>query len=212
MPRVLVVNGSPHAYASSGGSVVEFLLAQIHAVWPTAEVVHRLLSAPEMILPSAAYATAVLDRAADDSSAFELSETLIGELESCELLIIATPMHNFTVPAALKAWIDYVLRIDRTFDATPTGKIGRLNDRPVFVVLTSGGFHQGERANQADFLSDYLRYALQTVGLNSIQFVYLQGMAYGKDAASLAIDAGIERIRSLIPELLNRQERSSTSV
>jgi len=53
---------------------------------------------------------------------------------------------------------------------------------------------------------------LQTVGLNSIQFVYLQGMAYGKDAASLAIDAGIERIRSLIPELLNRQERSSTSV
>ncbi|QFY44291.1 FMN-dependent NADH-azoreductase [Candidatus Methylospira mobilis] len=212
MPRILVVNGSPHVYASSGWSVVEFLLAQIHVLWPTAEAVHRLLSAPEMILPSAAYATAVQDRAADDSPAFELSEILIGELESCDLLIIATPIHNFTVPAALKAWIDYVLRINRTFDATPTGKIGRLNDRPVFVVVTSGGFHQGERASQADFLSDYLRCALQTVGLKSIQFVYLQGMAYGEGAASLAINAGIERIRSLLPALLQQQERSRTGV
>jgi len=104
------------------------------------------------------------------------------------------------------------LRINRTFDATPTGKIGRLNDRPVFVVVTSGSFHPGERANQADFLSDYLRYALQTVGLKSIQFVYLQGMAYGENAASLAITEGIKWIQSLIPELLKRQERNCTSV
>jgi len=206
MSKILVVNASPNAYASSGRPAIEFLLAQLHSVWPAAEVVYRLLSGPEIILPSAAYAAAVVERAANDSSAFGLSETLIGELESCDLLIIATPMHNFTVPAALKAWIDYVLRINRTFDAAPTGKVGRLKDRPVMIVVTSGGFHSGERANQKDFLTDYLRYALQTVGLETIRFVYLQGMATGQDAATTAVNAAIDRIGFVLPDLLAGSE------
>ena len=38
------------------------------------------------------------------------SEELIQELESSDFVVIATPMHNFTVPAALKMWIDHVVR------------------------------------------------------------------------------------------------------
>ena len=55
-----------------------------------------------------------------------LSEQLIGELETSDILVISTPVHNYTVPASLKAWIDQVVRIGRTFKSTPQGKIGRL--------------------------------------------------------------------------------------
>ncbi|WP_346731000.1 NAD(P)H-dependent oxidoreductase [Bradyrhizobium sp. 132] len=54
------------------------------------------------------------------------SEELIQELESADCVVIATPMHNFTVPAALKAWIDHVVRVRRTFDVTAQGKVGAL--------------------------------------------------------------------------------------
>ncbi len=202
MLRVLVVTGGPHARSSAGWPAVEFLLAQIRGFRPDVEVVQRALSAPDIVLPPAAYADAVVARAAAGDPAFALSETLIGELETCDLLVVATPMHNFTVPAALKAWIDYVLRIGRTFDATPTGKVGRLKDRPTFVLVTSGGFHQGERANQLDFLSGYLSYTLRTVGIDSVNFVYLEGMAYGQEAVALAIAEGIECIRSLMAAVL----------
>jgi FMN-dependent NADH-azoreductase len=50
------------------------------------------------------------------------SEELIQELESANCVAIATPMHNFTVPVGLKAWIDHVVRVRRTFDATAHGK------------------------------------------------------------------------------------------
>jgi FMN-dependent NADH-azoreductase len=58
-------------------------------------------------------------------------------------------MHNFTVPSALKAWIDHIVRVRRTFDATQEGKQGRLCDRRIFVAVSSGGnILEGVRVNQ----------------------------------------------------------------
>jgi FMN-dependent NADH-azoreductase len=82
-----------------------------------------------------------------------VSEQLIREIETTDALIINTPKHNFTVPAALKLWIDYVPRIHRTFTATPEGRIGLMRDRRAFMIVGSGEFHSGERARQPDVLA-----------------------------------------------------------
>ncbi|MNP03971.1 FMN-dependent NADH-azoreductase [compost metagenome] len=95
-------------------------------------------------------------------------------------------MHNFTVPAVLKLWIDHVLRINRTFIAGPDGKVGLLVDRPVYVIVSSGGFHRGARARQPDFLSAYLRHVLGTLGLQNVHFVYLEGLAINEQAVLAA--------------------------
>ena len=54
-----------------------------------------------------------------------------------DAIVIGTPMNNLTVPSVFKAWIDQVLRAGRTFKSTPTGKVGMLRDRPVFVGIAS---------------------------------------------------------------------------
>jgi FMN-dependent NADH-azoreductase len=69
--------------------------------------------------------------AAASSGAMELSETLIREVEMADVIVIGTPMNNFTVPSVLKAWIDQLLRVGRTIIPTPAGKVGALRDRPV---------------------------------------------------------------------------------
>src|SRR6476469_9541206 len=65
------------------------------------------------------------------------SEDLIQELESSDFVVIGTPMHNFTVPSTLKAWIDHIVRVRRTFNTTKDGYVGLLRDRPVFVAVSS---------------------------------------------------------------------------
>lgn len=122
-----------------------------------------------------------------DSPTFEVSEALIGELERSDILLIATPMHNFTLPAALKLWIDYVLHIHRTFSSGPEGKTGLLSNRPVYVLVGSGGFHQGELARQPDFLTPYLRQVLNTLGLFNPHFTYLQGLVFGEEAVRATV-------------------------
>ena len=67
----------------------------------------------------------------DDDPRFALSEYLIAELDAADIVVIGTPMNNFTVPSTLKAWIDHIVRIRRTFRSTPAGKVGLLRDRPV---------------------------------------------------------------------------------
>jgi FMN-dependent NADH-azoreductase len=95
-------------------------------------------------------------------------------------------MHNFTVPSALKAWIDHVVRARRTFNVTKEGKVGRLRDRPVFVAVSSGGRFSGERARQPDFLTPYLKAVLGTIGLRDLTFFSVQGTGSGPDAVAEA--------------------------
>ena len=90
-------------------------------------------------------------------------------------------MHNFTVPALLKAWIDQVVRFGRTFRSTPEGKIGLLADRPTFVLVASGGYIIGERARQPDFLTPYLTAILGTIGIHDVNFVHIDGMTRDAD-------------------------------
>jgi FMN-dependent NADH-azoreductase len=90
------------------------------------------------------------------------SEELIQDLEWADFVVIGTPMHNFTVPSALKAWIDHIVRVRRTFNVTTEGKVGTLRDRPVFIAVSSGGRFSGERARQPDFLTPYLRVRPET--------------------------------------------------
>ncbi len=135
---------------------------------------------------------------ARDVETLQESERLIEELDAADILVISTPMHNLTVPAVLKAWIDQVVRFGRTFQSTLTGKIGLLRDKTVYIVIASGGFFTGKNPRQPDFLTPYLRAILATIGLKDIRFVTAEAMSRGPDALA----AGEASARAQIAALL----------
>lgn len=127
----------------------------------------RVLSSPEALMKGMG------------GEAMDLSEALIREIEAADIVVIGTPMNNFTVPSVLKAWIDQILRFERTFTSAGAGrKMGLLTDRPVYIAVASGGVFAGERANQPDFLRPYLKAALGCIGLESLHFLPLQATAF----------------------------------
>src|SRR5690606_9580251 len=137
------------------------VLDRIVAAHPQARVVRRDLGLNPLPHTDADYAEALGSPAAlaacAGSKAVDLSEHLIQELEASDVLLIGTPMHNFTVPSTLKSWIDQILRMGRSLTTTSTGeKTGLLADRPVYLAIASGGMFSGERAKQPDFLTPYL--------------------------------------------------------
>ncbi|WP_291385666.1 MULTISPECIES: FMN-dependent NADH-azoreductase [Achromobacter] len=114
------------------------------------------------------------------------SGDLIRTLDEASHVVLATPMHNFTVPSSLKAWLDHVVRVRHTFHITPDGKVGLLADRPVYVAISSGGAFSGEEARQPDFLTPYLRHVLATIGLKQVTFVAVEGTARGPEWLEVA--------------------------
>jgi FMN-dependent NADH-azoreductase len=176
--------------------IIEFLLKR----QPTAMLVNRVIGNGAISHIDESYATAL---GATQRSFAEIfpegsmsrSEELIQELESADFVVIGTPMHNFTVPSALKAWIDHIVRVRRTFDSTKEGYVGRLRDRPVFVAVSSGGRYSGERAHQPDFLTPYLKAILGIIGLHDLTVFSLEGSALGPDAvveARIRTDQALE--------------------
>ena len=194
MREVLLINASPRPDASVGYQLAKELVDVMRIRRPDLIVTRRDLGVATLAPLSDAYADALTRRTPDTDPVFATSENLIGELERSDMLLIATPMHNFTLPAALKLWIDHVVRIGRTFQATPEGKVGLLADRPVYVIVSSGGFHRGARARQPDFLTAYLRHVLSTIGLFDVQFVYLEGLVAGETTVKAAGEDARQRL------------------
>lgn len=194
MNDFLFLSASPNQRTSAAYRFADALLERFGNKHPATRVNRRDLAANPLPPLSAAYGAAVAQHTQADDPAFRQSEQLIAELERSSHLLIATPMHNFTVPAALKLWIDHVLRVGRSFAPGPDGKVGLLADRPTCVIVSSGGFHQGPQARQPDCLSEYLRLALRTIGIRDCHFIYLQGLAGGEEAVAAAFASAHEQL------------------
>lgn len=195
--NILHIDTSPRRESHSrelSAAIVEKLLE----VAPGASITRRDLGAEPLPHTMANYAFALstpATLAAPPKGSLDLSEALIREVEASDVIVIGTPMHNFTIPSVLKAWIDQILRVDRTMRSTPTGKVGMLRDRPVFIGVASGGVFTGDRANQPDFLTPYLTLVLNSIGLNTLQFLPLQTTAFIEgDQAPLAREKALAAI------------------
>ncbi|MCH8684476.1 FMN-dependent NADH-azoreductase [Pedomonas mirosovicensis] len=203
--NILHIDSSPRPESHSrelSAAIVEKLLEAA----PGASISRRDLGADPLPHAVADYADTLSSPAtlaAPLKGALDLSETLIREVEAADAIVIGTPMHNFTIPSVLKAWIDQILRVGRTMKSTPAGKVGMLRDRPVFIGVASGGVFIGDRANQPDFLTPYLTLALNSIGLSTLQFLPLQATAFIEgDRAPLAREKALAAIDLTVMEKL----------
>src|SRR5690606_35789553 len=57
-------------------------------------------------------------RSTGEAAAVARADGLIAEVEAAEVLVLAVPMYNFSVPSTFKAWIDHLARAGRTFRYT----------------------------------------------------------------------------------------------
>jgi FMN-dependent NADH-azoreductase len=190
MTTILHLRCSPRGAAAFSSRMAQEVVDRLLLIHPDASIVFRDLSANPPPLVDAGFSAAILGPPGLVPPALEASETLIQELEAADVLVIATPMHNYGVPAVLKAWVDQIVRIHRTFASTPAGKVGRLQDRPVWLVVASGGWFTGPSptgaAAQPDFLTGYVRAVLATIGIVDLKVLTLEGVTRGVEIAEAA--------------------------
>jgi FMN-dependent NADH-azoreductase len=123
----------------------------------------------------------------EQAKALALSNALVDEVEAASLIVIGAPMYNFSIPSALKAWIDHVIRAGRTFHYTATGPEGLVHGKKAVLFLASGGIYTDGPFKPYDFLETYLRAILGFIGLTDVTVVRAEGLAYGPEAATKAV-------------------------
>jgi len=155
MTTILRIDASSRpAIDPSGGEgsysreLADHIISGLQSKYPGAEIVHRdLVTDPvphiadttikAFYTPAEAMTNAL-------RGALALSDKVIAEIKSADIIVISAPIYNFSIPSALKAWIDHVLRIGHTFAYEDGQFRGLVEDRPVYLALSYGAFGYGE--------------------------------------------------------------------
>jgi FMN-dependent NADH-azoreductase len=203
MPTLLQLDASPLETSITRELAREFVAAWKSAN-PDGTVLYRDLAAltPAPISQAwvhAAY-TPADSRTAAQHALLAPSEELIQELESADEIVIGVPMHNFSIPATLKLWIDQIARAGRTFSYGADGPKGLLQGRKATLLVASGGVYSpGSPAAAMNFVDPYMKAVLAFLGITDVRTLSVGGAA---QLMTGAIDRGtllgpaLEQIRT----------------
>jgi len=104
--------------------------------------------------------------------------------------IIAAPMWNLSVPAKLKAYIDYVSVVGIAFKYTEQGPVGLLENKKAVYVAARGGAYSGTPYEMDGI---YLRTMLNFFGIKDVETI-----------AAEKLDVAGEDINKIVEDSINK--------
>ncbi len=135
----------------------------------------------------AAYESAPEERTAEMKAAIALSDTLIDELFAADCYVVGMPMYNLTVPSSFKAYLDQVIRRDRTLLLENSAGSGQLSTKKLLVITTRKyNYRTGSGREDRDFLAPYLSAIFNVLGLTDITYIHADKLASSEQEQSLA--------------------------
>ena len=82
-------------------------------------------------------------------------------------------MYNFGVPASLKAWIDHICRVNKTFKIGEKGYEGLVKGKKATFLIASGGnYAPGSPAEKYNNESPYLRTVFGFIGVTDVNVIF----------------------------------------
>jgi len=189
MPALLHIDSSPRTASISSRLAAAFVATWKHQN-PAGTVVHRNTSLDEIpYLDEAAidaFFTPPAELTAEQKRTLELSDSLVDELLATDVLVLAVPMWNLSIPASLKAWIDLIVREGRTFAFTSGGVAPLVPPgKKVYVFSARGGtYPAGSPLQTLDHQEPYLRDLLGVIGLTDVEFIRAERQSESSEAAA----------------------------
>jgi FMN-dependent NADH-azoreductase len=191
MATLLHIDSSPMGAASVSRHLSNTFVENWKKAHPGGTVVTRDLTTSGLTSITAEWVAAAYtpaeSRTAEQKAVLAKSDELLAEVEAADELAIGVSMHNFSIPSALKLWVDQVVRVNRAFtyaDGTPKGLL--VGKKATFLVATGGTYGPGTATESMNFIEPYLKTLFGFIGI-AVAFHTAGGAAalnYGADRAT----------------------------
>lgn len=138
------------------------------------------------------------------------SDVLVDELIASDLLVIAAPMYNFGMPAQLKAWIDNVVRVGRTFgfDRSRAGEpywpmlAGQGRRLVLLGARGDAGYDPGGRLAHLNHVEDGIAVPLAYLGIDRVDRVAVEYDEFADARLAGSLAAAERELDALVPRLI----------
>lgn len=191
MTNLLLVCGSIRIDGSRSRQLANLLVTTLRANGRLASLTERDVGIHPPASPTQAFTVANHKepgaRTADDLAVLSESDLLIDEFLAADVIVVATPMYNFSVGPGLKAWVDNLIRKDRTFRLTNTG-IERLAEGKKMVVISTRGlaYGPGSPFAECDHVSQWMKDIFGFIGVNEFEFITADNLDFASESEAQA--------------------------
>lgn len=133
------------------------------------------------------------------SQAWQDIVDLIAGFKAADLYVITSPMWNFSIPYALKYYIDAIVQPGYVFRYDEQGRaVGMVEGKRMVCVTTRGGdYSPGSPFHAYDFQEPYLRAIFGFIGIEEIEFVNAQPMDITLELREKAMAKAVQRAKEL---------------
>lgn len=185
MKNILIINASANSRDSFSRKLSEAFLGYLNAAGYDHNICFRDLANSQIPHISQSWIEAdskpLGNRSPEDFKLLSTSDSLIAELHHADIIVLATPMYNWSIPSSLKAYLDQVIRFNETFvtgsKADAKRYLGLLENKVLFLLFSRGsqGYGKGERNEHMDFQSRYLEMVFGIMGIEKIYELAING-------------------------------------
>ena len=204
MPHILAITTSVSGDRSVSSLLVEDAVQRLMDVHPEACVTRRDLGREPIghLRPETVAGVRAVANTEAELAARNLSDTLIGEVFASDVIVIGSPMYNFSIPSGLRTWFDHVIRPRVTFAYGETGARGLVTGKRAIVIQSRGGLYSEGPLSAVDFQEPYLRHLLGFIGISDVRFVHAERISLGPEARDAAIAHARSQIAAITVEAL----------
>jgi FMN-dependent NADH-azoreductase len=199
--KLLHIDSSINGASSVSRALSAAIVAAERERHPGIEVAYRdLASGPVDHLSGAHLAAA--QGASPEAPALQrdlaTGQAALEEFLAADIVVVGAPMYNFAIPSQLKAWIDRLAVVGKTFRYTAKGPVGLAGDKRVIVASSRGGFYGPETPIAfLDHQESYLRGIFGFFGITDVAFIRAEGVAISPEQRAKAMQAANGEIAKL---------------
>ncbi|KJZ03494.1 FMN-dependent NADH-azoreductase [Pseudoalteromonas piscicida] len=213
MKNILYISSSARKYSETSSQhqsisrmLGEQFLTTFSCCTHELEITHRDLSVkqPAFIdeaFIAAAFAKGVLSE--EQRLVLAESDEIIKEVTNADIIVIASPMYNYGMPAVLKAWFDMVIRVNKTFSfdlARGDKPLEPILSGKTLVLLASWGefaFKKGESQYHLNHLSSHIEQLAPYLGAEAFYEIASEYQEFGDNRHKHSKQRAIDDVHKL---------------
>jgi FMN-dependent NADH-azoreductase len=134
--------------------------------------------------------------------AIATSDRLVDEFLAADIYVIGVPMYNFSIPSTLKAYIDQIVRIGKTFALEPENPDNPYKPlvfgKKMFIISARGGSGFGGQYEKLNYQTTYLESLFGFLGITDITFIDIENDELGGQKLADAIASALTQITQLV--------------
>ncbi|WP_261511647.1 FMN-dependent NADH-azoreductase [Chryseobacterium paludis] len=207
MKKVLIINASVRNERSYSRKLSQLFVDNWKSKYPQDMVSYREVGTDIIPGIDESWIAGAFIKPADRSEASEralsLSNELVNELKEHDIYVIATPMYNWSIPSGLKAYIDQIMRFNKTWkfrSGVPDGDyVGLLENKKMFILSSRGdtGYGENEKNGHMNFQTTYLKFIFGIMGIEDMTIFSLDNEEFGGEIFEKSKNEIFETISSI---------------